>query len=259
MFKIFTPIRNCRFFKKTEPPSIPFPKKLNFRNFEEAQNSYIIHNPISVKYGDKTGTLKTVVTYPDKNEHGLVFNSDVFSSDNEKLGAYKYKINKQDKMIENGYIETRYHNRRQGIGEIMRLASLIELKENNIKAIDIYALPSAIPFHLKYKFKPNITDKKEALKTLSEIENNEVAQDWHKKTAKKLTKELENTHCSILNTKLAERVNQFIESYVKQHLYGWREAKFQNDIPMILTSDKIKQCAGFYNKLFKKHGIDYQI
>lgn len=79
-----------------------------------------------------------------------------------------------------------------------------------------------------------------------------------KKTAKNLTKEIKNIHYSILNTKLAEKVNKFIESYIKQHLYGWKEAKF-NDIPMILTSDKIKQCAGFYNKLFKKHGIDYQI
>lgn len=258
MFKIFTPIRNCRFFNKTQSAPVLVPTKINFRNVKDAQNSYVTHNPIAVKYGNSIGTLKTEITHSDKNKQSLVFNSYVFSSNNEKIGGYKYKINKQDEMIENGYIETKLCHRRQGIGEIMRLASLIELKENNIKGIDIYAISTAIPFHLKYKFKPNITTKKDALTTLGKIENNQVAQDWHKKTAKNLTKEIKNIHYSILNTKLAERVNNFIESYIKQHLYGWKEAKF-DDIPMILTSDKIKQCAGFYNKLFKKHGIDYQI
>lgn len=41
-----------------------------------------------------------------------------------------------------------------GLGEIMRLTSIIELIENNLKKIQILSLSEAIPFHLKYKFKP---------------------------------------------------------------------------------------------------------
>lgn len=94
MFKIFTPIRNCRFFNKTQSAPALVPTKINFRNVKDAQNSYVTHNPIAVKYGNSIGTLKTVVTHSDKNKHSLVFNSYVFSSNNEKIGGYKYKLHK---------------------------------------------------------------------------------------------------------------------------------------------------------------------
>lgn len=151
MFKIFTPIRNCRFFNKTQSAPVLVPTKINFRNVKDAQNSYVTHNPIAVKYGNSIGTLKTEITHSDKNKHSLVFNSYVFSSNNEKIGGYKYKINKQDKMIENGYIETKLCHRRQGIGEIMRLASLIELNKRNRHICYLYS--NSIPFKIQIQTK----------------------------------------------------------------------------------------------------------
>lgn len=87
MFKIFTPIRNCRFFNKTQSAPVLVPTKINFRNVKDAQNSYVTHNPIAVKYGNSIGTLKTEITHSDKNKQSLVFNSYVFSSNNEKIGG----------------------------------------------------------------------------------------------------------------------------------------------------------------------------
>lgn len=54
-------------------------------------------------------------------------------------------------------------------------------------------------------------------------------------------------------------VNKFIESFTKQHINNWENAKFRQLLPMILTESRLKQFADFYNKLFKKLGINYKI
>ena len=54
-------------------------------------------------------------------------------------------------------------------------------------------------------------------------------------------------------------VNQFIENYINKNLSNWQDAKFSENLPMELSINKINENAEFFNKLFKKHSIDYTI
>ena len=80
-------------------------------------------------------------------------------------------INKSNATIKYGYIETYLPQRRNGLGEILRLSSIIEFKENGIKTLEVESYPNAIPFHLKCRLKPNLTTSYTTLKILNNIKN----------------------------------------------------------------------------------------
>ena len=63
-----------------------------------------------------------------------------------------------------------------------------------------------------------------------------------------------------LSKSLAKKFNEFITRFVNAHQNNWDEAKFDFDrLPMVLTKEKITKCSDFFNKLFQKHGIDYEV
>ena len=68
--------------------------------------------------------------------------------------------------------EYRQHN--YFFGELLRLASIIELLENKLKQIEIYSKNTAVYFHSKYKFKPAIKNFNERDKVLESIIENEM-------------------------------------------------------------------------------------
>ena len=97
------------------------------------------------------------------------------------------------------------------------------------------------------------------LKILNNIKNNPKVQPYYQQVAEKLVKKIENENSVSLGKDTREFVNKFIESYTKQHLHNWQDTKIRPFLPMVLTESRLKQFAGFYNKLFKKHGINYKI
>lgn len=260
MFKIFPKFHNFSFFRNRQKNiQNAIKPELKFTNVSYKSNSYKILNETPVNYQNSTGYIQTTTTLIEDRPQALQINSIVTDDKKETIGFYEYIINKSTATINNGYIETKSPKRGRGIGEILRLSSIIEFMENGIKSLDIEAFPSAIPFHLKCKLKPNLTGYSQTIKILKDINENQNVQPYYRQKAKELTEKIEQENSVILKDKTKEIVNKFIEKFIKQHLQNWDAAKFQWYLPMSLTDSKLKQFADFYNKLFKKHGINYQI
>lgn len=258
MLKILSHVQNI--FPKKLVNKNKFPTKVSLKKVETPDGNFIIHEQIPIKKGNKTIFLQTKVIAPETCPP-LSANIETRITDKYKneFGAYYYTIAPNSKNIENGYIQTKINQRRKGFGELMRLASLIEFKENNLKTIDIDAFPEGLPFHLKYKFKPNITKKSDGIRILEEINRKNAIAIYDKKKFKKLFLLISQEKSKTISEENQISLNKFVENYVKQNLHQWRKAKTVTEIPMILTDKMVRQFADFYNKLFKKHGIDYKI
>ena len=53
-------------------------------------------------------------------------------------------------------VTPKYRNRNLGLGELLRLSSIMMILENGVNEFEIYSKPEAIYFHSKYKFIPAI-------------------------------------------------------------------------------------------------------
>ena len=259
MFKILPQFSNFNLFGRLGRNTDNTNSPLRFKNVSSKSNTYKILKETPVKYKNGTGYIKTTTEKEFDSKDTLRINIVITDKKKLLLGRYKYTINKSTAIINRGFIETYFPHRRSGLGEILRLSSIIEFKENGIKTLDIDALPDAIPFHLRCRLKPNLTGSYLTLRILKKIKNNPKVQPYYHQVAEKLFKKIKNENSELLDNYTRKFVNKFIENYTKQHLHNWEETKIEPILPMVLTESKLKQFAGFYNKLFKKHGINYKI
>lgn len=149
-------------------------------------------------------------------------------------------------------------HKKEGIGELMRLISLIEMKENDMKEIRIESLLSAMGFHKKYKFEADYKAGDSELDTLlKNIQSN-------KNLPQKIRQEARLYSSKEYQKQNITTVNKFIQT-VLDKFSGYKELFEVEDksrielIPMKLTKQNVSKHADFFNSLFKKHGIDYSI
>ena len=259
MFRILPKFNNFNLFGWLGSNTNNTNLSLRFKNVSSKSNTYKILQKTPVKYKNGTGYIKTTTSKAKSNKDALNINTIITDEKKSKLGHYEYMINKSNATIKYGYIEAHLPQRRNGLGEVLRLSSLIEFKENGIKTLEVEAYPNAIPFHLKCRLKPNLTTSYLTLKILNNIKNNPKVQPYYLQVAEKLVKKIEKENSETLNKDTMKFVNKFIESYTKQHLHNWQDTKIRPFLPMVLTESRLKQFAGFYNNLFKKHEINYKI
>lgn len=155
--------------------------------------------------------------------------------------------------------------RKHGFGELIRLTSIMEMLENKCNSISIFSKNTAVYFHGKYKFKPNITDKKNALDILSNIINEKaLGYKGMSEKAKKIYQELEeiDTLPDEQKIELFKKINNFINRYIRKVLSEGncgQGHEFSKGMDMILTKRIIQREKLFFNKKYKTQGIDYKI
>lgn len=257
---IFNRFRQARRAVKPQAP-MTAPTSLTRPTFRTAStDGCVVHASIPVVYKDGQGTLSTIC---DDVMEGVVFHhikTVLRNANGQQMGKYSYTMDTRGKEIACGYIKTDEPFRHRGIAEIMRLSSIMEIKENKISKLEILALPNAIPFHSKYKFSSNIQDKYKALSVLDSIANKTEVDDKYKKAALKYRKVLKKMgFVPSLDEKSAKSVNKFIDKYIEGNKNNWDKANFGEGLPMILTDKDIQQNSEFFNQLFQKHGIDYTV
>jgi len=173
------------------------------------------------------------------------------------LGSHHYKINNtKNKKLVGTYISTKDSHQNKGIGEIMRLASIIEMKENKLPQIDIVSINKALPFHIKYKFKPDIDTSFDIYSLLGYIA---MTNKKFKDQATILLKKTANLAINDKKNEYISEANNFIENYIKSNSENWKSFHVEDDIPLTLKDVTLKENADFFNTLFKKRGIDYSI
>ena len=148
------------------------------------------------------------------------------------------------------------------LGEILRLASIIEMLENKKNHFKIYSKNSAVYFHSKYKFSPDITsfdEKNAALNSI--IANNTTETSDLTDLAVDIKKRLRKNNSQDAQIEINKMTDLLVKTYIDRVLSFGKDAfksfPFSKGFDMILTRKILTQNRYFYNNLFKKHGIDY--
>ncbi len=189
------------------------------------------------------------------------------------LGSETFTMFKDSSDINGLYIsvEPEYRNKLKAsgtninykLGEILRLASIIEILENKIKNFIIYSKNTAIYFHSKYNFKPAITSFEERDYALESIINNKTSSyDDIVEKAKKLLQYSKLEKAPEKQRELCRETNLLLEEYIKKVLSekdAYKKHPFRRGIQMVLTDDTIRDNRVFFNTLFENHGINYTI
>lgn len=252
--QIQSTINNIRQIVKSKPMTAP-----SFRT--TATDGCKVHTNMPVKYKSGKAILSSIYVEETLGYEPTIFTK-IKNFLGKTMGEYHYTINPKTKTITKGYIETDPKYRNKGVGEIMRLSSIMELKENHISAIELDALPEAIQFHSKYKFEPNLKKKESTVAILESISELPKLDKESKTKAKELIAQIHHNkppYTEELNTNDEKAVNGFMTEYIETHKNNWQDANFHQLLPMKLTSERVQKNSDFFNKLFQKHGIDYVV
>ena len=102
------------------------------------------------------------------------FVSEIVNSEQNVLGSEVFDLFPEKNMIFGYDISVKPANRGKGLGELLRLASIIEMIENKVEEFKIYSKNSAVYFHSKYKFTPDFNTfsyRDEAIRNISNKED----------------------------------------------------------------------------------------
>lgn len=239
--------------------------KLKWHKFNR-KDSRKYFAPITVE-NKKLGNLKLVFEKPEdlrnrcfiklQNSSSELLGKEIISLQDDMKYIYGYNITVEPKYRKTG-IKSKYR-----FGELLRLGSVITMLKNKYKSIRIYSLNDAVYFHSKYKFEPAIEELNEAQKTLESIIKDTTTSfsDLRKTAQILLSKKPATTDFKqkdLFFGKVNALVKQYIERVLKEGNNGSGHT-FDKGFDMILTQDTAYKESKFFNKLFKKHGIDYKI
>lgn len=232
-----------KLFSHSTPPQIEYKKYAGYKY--PAKLTVTQPRPISCE-------IEPFFIDHDNSAH---FFTTLRSSNKSTVGTHSYFI---DSDIMYGLkMETDLAQRNRGFGEFMRLISLITMKENHLKEIKIESLLPAIPFHRKYFFEPDIERNPFPIKILlGNIKDDVTLPEQFRTSAKDLLQRPQENFTQKINQLIAKIIDKKLFS--RQHLSTPSGYKYCT-IPMRLTSGTLNRNRDFFNALFKKHGIDYEI
>lgn len=222
---------------------INFSTHINFKK----QDGINILPPIPVQLKNQTAIAEV------KKVMDNFYQTTVSDSNKTVLGRHHYEIDKNALL---GKIMTTHpYQSRLGIGEVMRLVSIMEMLANNIEKNVIYATPSAFFFHTKYQFNTHI-DNPNITNILNEMLNSDCCNEDNRAIIKKML-DLGNQARTQKDNQII--IDKLIQNYVKEKISRNKTFGYSEKIPMKLELKDIKNNAEFFNKLFKKHRIDFTI
>lgn len=239
-----------------------FSAKAVVPKFKKAtKDGWKVHSKLNVQCGSDKVTLASTCEKSCSSDH-INITTKIKNLCGKIMGDYHYLIDPKTNTINNGYIQTNPQFRHKGVAEVMRLSSIMELKENHISAIEIDALPEAIQFHSKYNFEPNLKGKFSASRVLDRITKLPKVSKEDKATANKLLERINTErppYTPALKPDDKKDVNNFISDYLVNHEKDWKDANFDCVLPMKLTSEQVNKHSDFFNNLYQKHGINYVV
>lgn len=209
-------------------------------------------------FGDITATTT-------KNSSGLnAFITEIKNKFGKSLGFEVFSLEGQDKNIF-GYnisVDMDYRRKNLRLGEILRLSSIIEMFENKAPKINIYSKDSAVYFHSKYKFKPDLkvfTERDNALNTISK-DKSKGFEFYREKAQEFIRKIHENQNNSEFQRQVCKDCNSFVQDYIQKAMQDdYKLHKFNYGMGMSLTADDVKANKDFFNELYRNHKINYRI
>ena len=184
---------------------------------------------------------------------GYQFITEIKNAYNKVLGFESFAMYQDNSTIDGLYIQVEPEYRRQyHLGEMLRLISIIEMIENKIKALNIYSKNTAIlKFEERNRFLEHIASSKNG--------NAEAERTF----AKELLQKTNQAKTSSEQIALYNPANSVIKSYIRKILSAGKEEYKKYPFPigmdMCLTNENLIENRAYFNELFAKHNIDYQI
>jgi len=183
---------------------------------------------------------------------------EVSSQDRLNLSKEDFYIYPQNQELYGNSIKTYARYRQQSLGEMVRMASIINMLQNGLNKIKLFSLGDAVIFHHKYKFEPNITERSEAIRVLEQIMQSKF-KEYHDPAQIILIK---STNQSGNYSEFIETTNKFTKQFLDDIITNKRydNKTFQYwTLDMILTKENILGNKEFFNNILKKHNIEYTI
>lgn len=213
--------------------------------------------PIKLKSGNLTEDCFVRASSDAKR-----FFVDVENKEGRHLGISTSNTIKDNGTLYNNIIQNLHQDWNvQGVGSAMRLGQIIILLENpKMNKIKLFSMGNAVFFHSKFKFKPAITDKQELTEKLEDIlvHSNDT----------RFSKNVEDVKTFLSNNAPSKKdyikngneiLNKYLQNVVKNNLHKDIKFHIYSGFDMELTKKDIINNKDFYNNLFNKFGIDYQI
>lgn len=148
------------------------------------------------------------------------------------------------------------------IGELMRLVSIMEMFENHLDSMGLYSRETAINFHAKYGFRPDIKKFMHMDLTLDTISQDTRYEELAQK-AKFLIGRVKLAETSAELRNLCRLTSKLADEYLQKiKVLKSEEQKlfpFKIGFDMKLNKDDIVHDKDRFNDLFRIHGIDYKI
>ncbi|MBE7712219.1 MAG: hypothetical protein E7Z87_00570 [Cyanobacteria bacterium SIG26] len=211
------------------------------------------------------------LTLKISKEPSLVNGYDITVSDKFKkvLGHEAFSVLPEHKMIVGQMVEVLSEYRKQGrrkgfnLGELLHLSLIKFMNDNDFNKMDLHSKASAVYFHSKYKFEPSIVDKFDGRKVLSSIVKDK-AKGFEKFVAKaQELLDVVKINCRLLcENDVFKSLNKLTKEYIEKSVADKNSNQihsFEGGFGMTLLKENIKREADFFNKLYKKHGINYSV
>lgn len=154
-------------------------------------------------------------------------------------------------------------DKNKGTGTVLHLAKIITMLENNCTEIQIKSINTAVIFHAKNGFRSNLQNKKECHYALITMINAIFKSEELAVPASKASDILTKLNWS--TDEVNEVFNEFLDIICKlpkeiSNSIHFKTSGMQDVLyGMKLTKEDVLKNKDFYNNLFKKYCIDYQI
>ena len=150
----------------------------------------------------------------------------------------------------------------KGVGTALHLTQIITMLENGVEKTKLYSLGRAINFHAKLGYKSDIQSVSDIKTFLAdEIALNHYNDENFSPVIDKLNKWFRNSFAS--DAKKISDGNQIIDEFIQtindKKLQYYDDYNILTSIKMSLKREDVIKNKEFYNNLFNKYGIDYQI
>ncbi|MCM1338933.1 MAG: hypothetical protein NC191_04620 [Muribaculaceae bacterium] len=215
---------------------------------------------------DIFGELNTTTRIYNDGHNRLISEIRTAFGIKRRLGHEIFKVDNEARSMFGSYIdvEPEYRKRNFRFGEILRLSSLITMIENGIKKFDIFSKDSAVYFHSKYCFRPQIVGFDDRNKILHSIVQNTAGQKEFEEIfaqASGITAKIQTNPPADVQRELVKETSRLTAEYIQkvQALGAQKYHPFESGMDMVLTEDSLVENRTFLNNLFHKHGIDYNI
>ena len=198
-----------------------------------------------------------------------MFITELKNAENKILGKeiFGFSPSNMKEMFGFDILISQFDDRNKGNywGELLRLISIIEMLENKMQEFRIYSKNTAIYFHSKYKFEPNINsieDSINALKSMT-LAKGTFLEDLATR-AEELLDTIEKNKANLYGNQnffglINWSVRQYIEEILNLKKDAYKDFPFKNGFYMRLPKEKIDKNAPFFSQLFEKHGIKYDL